>query len=199
MKEVKEKRYAGPYIAVPDEFKDDYIQSPIGLVPKDGGTKTQLIFHLSYPRGEGLSVNECTPEHLKKVDYPDFDRAVQLCLKEGVGCYLSKSDLTAAFRQLGLAKRWWRYLIMKAKHPKTGQYYYFVDKCLPFGAAVSCQLFQRFSNALSFIVKKITQQDNLNYLDDFFFLHLFRMNCNYILNKFIELCEMINLPISRDK
>ena len=34
MKEVKLKRYAGPFERIP--FDDDYIQSPIGLVPKDG-------------------------------------------------------------------------------------------------------------------------------------------------------------------
>ena len=34
MKEVKEERYAGPFEEITYEF---YIQSPIGLVPKDGG------------------------------------------------------------------------------------------------------------------------------------------------------------------
>ena len=35
MKEVKLKCYAGPYKTIP--FSEDYIQSPIGLVPKDNG------------------------------------------------------------------------------------------------------------------------------------------------------------------
>ena len=34
MKEVKLKRYAGPFKHIPYQ---NYIQSPIGLVPKDGG------------------------------------------------------------------------------------------------------------------------------------------------------------------
>ena len=55
MKEVKEKRYAGPYSKIPF---DNYIQSPIGLVPKDNGKDCRLIFHLSYPRGSGMSVNQ---------------------------------------------------------------------------------------------------------------------------------------------
>ena len=46
MKEVKLGRYAGPFEEPP--FMD-FIQSPIGLVPKDG-SDTRLIFHLSYPR-----------------------------------------------------------------------------------------------------------------------------------------------------
>ena len=58
MKEVKAKRYAGPFKKVP--FKD-YIQSPIGLVPKDKGKDTRLIFHLSYPK-DSCSVNSCTPK-----------------------------------------------------------------------------------------------------------------------------------------
>ena len=47
MKEVKLRRYAGPYKNIPF---DNYIQNPIGLVPKDNGRDTRLIFHLSYPR-----------------------------------------------------------------------------------------------------------------------------------------------------
>ena len=46
MKEVKDKRFAGPFEEVPFEY---FIQSPVGLVPKDNGTKTRLIFHFSYP------------------------------------------------------------------------------------------------------------------------------------------------------
>ena len=50
MAEVKAGRYAGPFPQPPFEY---YIQSPIGLVPKDK-TKTRLIFHLSHPRNTGL-------------------------------------------------------------------------------------------------------------------------------------------------
>ena len=53
MVEVKAKRYAGPFKKVPYKY---YIQSPEGLVPKDKGKKTRLIFHLSYPM-KGDSVN----------------------------------------------------------------------------------------------------------------------------------------------
>ena len=58
MLEVEKGRYAGPFDEPP--FKH-FIQSPIGLVPKDKGTKTRLIFHLSYPRS-GKSVNSEIPK-----------------------------------------------------------------------------------------------------------------------------------------
>ena len=59
MKEVQAKRFAGPFRRMPF---DNYIQSPLGLVPKDGGKDTQLIFHLSYPRGTCKSVNANIPK-----------------------------------------------------------------------------------------------------------------------------------------
>ena len=97
MKEVQLKRYAGPF---KDRPFDNFIQSPIGLVPKDGGTKTRLIFHLSYPR-TGDSVNSGTPTDKCKVKYCMFDDAVIRCIKEGQGCFIARSDFSAAFRNLG--------------------------------------------------------------------------------------------------
>ena len=40
MKEVKLNRYVGPFKDIP---YDNFIQSPIGLVPKDNGKDVQLI------------------------------------------------------------------------------------------------------------------------------------------------------------
>ena len=155
MKEVKEERYAGPFKEIPFEY---FIQSPIGLVPKDGGKNTRLIFHLSYPRGSGNSVNENTPKEQCCVKYPDFNDAIQICLREGKGCKIAKSDMKSAFRNLGIRKRDWKFLVMKATNPLDGQTYYFVDKCLPFGASISCSHFQRFSDAIKDIVQYKTNK-----------------------------------------
>ena len=46
MDEVEVGRFVGPFKEIP--YSINYIQSPIRLVPKDGGKKTRLIFHLSY-------------------------------------------------------------------------------------------------------------------------------------------------------
>ena len=64
MKEVHLKRVAGPFNEIPFQ---NYIQSPVGLVPKAGGDQTRLIFHLSYDFGTNesdKSVNYHTPKHL---------------------------------------------------------------------------------------------------------------------------------------
>ena len=98
MKEVKLGRFAGPYDKIPF---DNYIQSPIGLVPKDGNKDTRLIFHLSYPRqtkdGQKRSVNANIPAERCSVNYPDFSVAVKRCLEEGKGCHISRSDFQQLF------------------------------------------------------------------------------------------------------
>ena len=100
MKEVDLGRYAGPFQKPPFE---SFVQSPIGLVPKDKGTKTRLIFHLSYPR-DGDSVNSGIPSEKCTVKYPDFDEAVKLCMEAGTGCWIGKSDMSSTFRHVPMAK-----------------------------------------------------------------------------------------------
>ena len=196
MKEVKLKRYAGPFKDIPF---DNYIQSPIGLVAKDGGKDTRLIFHLSYPRDGSSSVNANTPTQLCKVQYPDFNEAIQLCIKAGKGCKIAKSDMKSAFRNLGILKEHWKFLVVKATSPLDGKTYYFVDKCLPFGASISCSHFQRFSNAVKHIVHWRTKSNLINYLDDFFFVALLKLLCNNQIKEFLRICELIQFPVSLEK
>ena len=202
MKEVKLKRYAGPYEEVPF---DSFIQSPIGLVPKDHGNDTRLIFHLSYPRcckqSKSSSLNANMPRELCHVRYRDFDFAIKRCLEEGNSCFLAISDVKSAFRNLGISPQHWKYLVMKAKNPVNGRVFYFIDKCLPFGAAISCALFQAFSDAIAHIIKwrNGDGRDPANYLDDFLFIALLKLICQNHLDRFMEVCEYINLPISIEK
>ena len=162
MKAVTAGCYAGPFEEIPYEW---YIQSPIGLVPKDKGKKTRLIFHLSYPRGgDHISVNEGIPHESCTVKYPDFDQAVKLCLKAGKNCMVGKSDMSMAFRHMPLSPREWPLLILMAYHQETGQVFYFVDKCLSFGSAISCKIFQTFSDAVAHVVEHKCKKENVNYL-----------------------------------
>ena len=204
MKEVKCKWVVGPYESIPF---NEYIQSPIGLVPKDDRQQTWLIFHLSFDfKSDGLqSLNYFTPKEKCTVKYKDLDYAIQAYLKvleenmDGAkeSCppnrvtlqnkwrnkfeshkkkktvvFSAKSDLKSAFCILGLSPDSWKWLVMKARDPQTGVWKYFLDKSLPFGASISCALFQRFSASLCHIFEYQTQtQDQvMNYLDDFLFL-----------------------------
>ena len=189
IKEVRLKRVAGPFNETPFE---NYMQSPIG------------------------SLNANTPKHKFSVKYNDLDVAVDNCLDllaelnavklpsghwSSPPIYFGKTDIQSAFRILGLKRGSWIWLIMKAKDPASGEWQFFVDKCLPFRASISCALFQAFCDALKHIfeylekIKKCTT----NYLDDFLFLAAMRILCNYLVNKFLELCQRLNVPMSEEK
>ena len=144
-------------------------------------------------------MNANTPESLSKVTYPDFSLAIAKCLEEGVGCYLSRSDFSAASRNLGIRPFDWMLLIMKAQDPKTNQWFYFVDKCLPFGASISCAIFQSFSDAVARVVHYVTKKKPVNYLDDYLFIALLRALCNKQVEVFIDICKQINFPINLEK
>ena len=195
MTEVKAYRYAGPFKKVP--FRH-FIQSPIGLVPKDKGKKTRLIFHLSYPKN-GMSVNSCIPDDLCSVKYPDFMDAVSMCMDAGALYYCAKSDMSMAFRNIPLNRKSWCFLVLKATHPVTKEIFYFVDKCLPFGASISCAIFQAFSDSIAYLVTYRTHKPLVNYLDDFFFAALYKATCDGQVEIFLEICRMICFPVSIEK
>ena len=197
MKEVKLKRYAGPFRHPPFE---NFIQSPIGLVPKDGGKNARLIFHLSYPRdGSNTSVNANTPQELCKVKYQSIDDAVRLCINAGIGSAVRKSDMEATFRNVPLRINQFPWLLMKARSPIDQVFYYFVDKCLLFGSSISCAIFQAISDGLLHIVSVKAGQPNINYLDDFLFIALLKLWCDEQIRLFIKVCEEIGFPVSWEK
>ena len=203
MTEVKSGRYAGPFESPPFKY---FIQSPIGLVPKDHGTKTRLIFHLSYPR-DGNSVNAGIPNELCSVNYPDFNDAVKLCIeaeKEAnmtgtVPVYGAKSDMSMAFRQVPMSRKSWKFLFLKAQHPVTGKYYFFLDKNLPFGSSISCKIFQEISDSIAHIVQYRTHRDLINYLDDYFFVAWLKSLCDEQVEAFLAVCSEINFPVALQK
>ena len=107
--------------------------------------------------------------------------------------------MKSAFRNLGIRRKDWKFLVMKAVSPVDGKTYYFVDKCLPFGASISCSHFQRFSNAVKHIVQWRTKNKLVNYLDDFLFAHLMKLLCNMQVKEFLQVCKKIGFPVSLEK
>ena len=219
MKEVKLKRVAGPFDQIPF---DNYIQSPIGLIPKAGsGDQTRLVFHLSYDFGAQQdlgSVNSNTPREMCSVTYNDLDHAVHsiLILRQEeetrrrhmkhrsmdspvIVIYLGKSDIKSAFRVLPLSRDSYQWAVMMVQNPITKKWQYFVDKCLPFGASISCAHFQRMSNAIQHLVKYRTGLPLTNYLDDFLFYALSVLRCNFLMKQFLLIYKKVGIPVALDK
>ena len=178
--EVQLGRFAGPFRQIPF---DSFSQSPVGLVPKSNG-KLRLIFHLSYEFGEEEhSLNYFTPDEWCTVSYQDLDHTIRNCLhmldsisqsEQLEGLFATKTDLLSTFRVLPLKSHQFCLLIMQATNPKTREIAYFVDKCLPFRASISCALFHKFSDALMHITETLLNRKRAitNYLDDFLFIWL---------------------------
>ena len=206
MKEVTAHRFAGPFKQIP--FKDNFIQSPVGLVPK-AGNQTRLIFHLSYDfKGGNKLVNHFIPAYKCSVKYNDLDHALRGCLRlthkfPNKNLWFGVSDLKSAFRLIPLLKKCWPLLVMKARHPVTGKWMFFVDKCLPFGAAISCVIFQHFSNALAHITRfrlsHMIDKSITNYLDDFSNIAVTQELCNGMLVVFHTLCEDLKVLLAKEK
>ena len=209
MKEVNLGRYSRPFNSAPYE---NFIQSPIGLVPK-GIDKTRLIFHLSYNfrnKPHQQSVNSHTPTELTKVKYEDLDWAIKNCIMakeraEVLGdeyeVFCAKTDLVSAFRILPARPDQRNWMTFKARNPITKEWQFFTDNCIAFGGNRSCTLFQEFSDCLKFLTEHLhgRKQTVTKYLDDFFFTEVTKENCNKLVRCFLNLCKLMNCPMAMDK
>ena len=65
-------------------------------------------------------MNSETPYEKCTVKYCEFDEAIRICLEEGVGCFISHSDVKAMFRILGIKSQHQCLLMMKAQSPVDG-------------------------------------------------------------------------------
>lgn len=188
--EIDLERIAGP-------FKERPIQtlrvSPIGLVPKKSSDKFRLIHHLSYPAGESLN-DYIDPDNCS-VQYTSFDKAVEMIQALGKNCELFKMDIKSAFRLLPVMPKDFDQLGFKFE-----DMYYF-DKCLPFGCAISCNLFNRFADFLQFVVQREANSTNLiHYLDDFLGGGQSGTGqCKQLMEIFSYCMDRLNVPLADDK
>jgi hypothetical protein len=191
-KELQAGRIAGPFSEPP---LDNFCTSPIGLVSKREPGQYRLIHHLSHPRGSN-SINSGISPEFTSVQYASIDDAVGLIQRLGTGCYLAKTDIKSAFRLIPL-------------HPSDyhlfgfcwqGSYYY--DKCLPFGAASSCRIFETFSSALEWAAKSEINskaEEALHIIDDFLLGSRTQSAGQDTLHSFLACCHHLGVPIADEK
>ena len=107
--------------------------------------------------------------------------------------------MSMAFRHAPLRITDYQLLVLKAYHPQTGELFYFVEKCLPFGSSILCAIFQAISDSIAHLVMFRTQGFTLNYLDDYYFVDVFVQNCNEQVQQFLQVCDTIHFPVSLEK
>ena len=115
--------------------------------------------------------------------------------------FFGKTDAVSTFHLLPMQPGDRCYLVLKATHPVTKELFYFVDKCLPFGASISWALFQKFSDALAYITEKKLSfwMVITNYLDNFLFIAYTIALCKEAMEQFMVVCSRVGCPISKEK
>ena len=187
--EVSLGRISGPHAVQPFE---DFVVSPMGVVPKKEKGKFRRIHHLSYP--DGVSVNDHIAKSSKSVQYQTVDDAVSSVYRVGRTCWMAKTDIQSAYRIVPVHPEDYRLLGMSW----NGKFYY--DKCLPMGCASACAIFQRFSGALKqAAIDTSSCQEVVHVLDDFLFLSGSEESCKGQLEEFLRMCASLGVPMSPEK
>ena len=187
--EISLGRIAGPFSEVP---LLNFVLSPLRLVPKKDSLSFRLIHNLSFPWGH--SVNSGIPRQFCTVAYEDYDFLVSLVADTGSGCFLAKADIESAFRIIPISPRDYHLLGFSFNN----MYYY--DRCLPMGSSVSCQVFEKLSCALQWILQKHFLVSTMSHiLDDFIFISPSSLQCNMFLNSFLQLAISLGIPVKHAK
>ena len=187
-KEIALGRMLGPFNVPPFP---DLMCSPVALVPKKDSDEMRMIMHLSYPYGQ--SINYFIDPEKASTCYQTFDDAVQLVIKQGRFCWLSKGDVKSAFRVAPICFKDIKCL---------GIYFeeqYFVDLALPFGSAISCAIFEDIATLIHWIFEQRTSIRFIHYLDDYLWVHKHFIVCLRAGQAVKQVAQEIGLPLAEDK
>ncbi len=156
--------------------KPDNIIPLIGIDKETGGNITQrtkkcrICRHGTFARYGTFSLNDLTPYFNYYVQLPRLKQFSRMILKMGKGCYLFKTDLADAFRQLPLKKKWWK----KIGYDWYNQY--LIDTRDIYGSKAGSKHTQEFGEILIILFKHwlkktypeiTTEIEILNYIDDY--------------------------------
>ena len=187
-KELSRGHTAGPFSQPPF---DTLHCSPLGAVPKKDGTY-RIILDLSSPRGS--SINEFISSTDFSVRYSSFDDAVQLVSDIGPSCVLAKLDIKHAFRLCPVRPSDW---------PLLGYQWldgFFIDTRLPFGSRSSPFIFNKFADALLWILTTVFNITFMvHYLDDFLICNVSHAKCKEDMDCMQSVFSQLGVPLAPDK
>ena len=166
--------------------------SPCGIVPKSDGVTWRLISHLSYPTINGIN-DFIDPVHCA-VRYTSFDRVVEMVSKLGKRAEIGVIDIKNAFRLLRVFPGDCDLLGLKIDDKCY-------IKCLSMGCSISCNMFEKNSTFLHWLVKKKSGLSTLDhYLDDFIFAGQENSErCKTLMNYFLSISQELGIPIADEK
>jgi len=184
--ELQAGRVAGPYSSPPFPH---FVSSPLGAVPKPDGS-WRIIHNLSAPLDSSINSHVL---HIP-VTLTAFDRFCNLAARQGLGGFLYKVDIAKAYKAIPVRPFDWPLLGFAL----DGLFFY--DKTLPMGLSSSAALFEKFSGATEWIVKKVLGLSDVeHYLDDFVGAAESLERAQEQLSTLIHLLEFLGWPVNPQK
>ena len=147
--------------------------------------------HLSH--AQGSSINAFIYPADVETHYQMFEQAVLLVVKAGPRSYMAKENFKSAFWNVLMAFSELHLLGVKV----DGKF--FIDCALPFGASISCIIFEDIASLIHWIAERKAGHKVVQYLDDFSIVHRLESVCGNIRQVFKLVCKQIGMPISPDK
>ena len=191
-KELSKGYLIGPFDSPPFS---PFRTSPIGIATSKYSGKKRLIFDLSAPRsGPISSVNSLIPPVPFSLHYATVDNAVRLIKLAGQGAWLSKADITDAFKIVPIHPSQWHLFGIKWESK-----FYFAVR-LTFGCRSSPCIFNMVSEALCWILLNNTRLPSvLHLLDDFLLIDPPLDRSGSSLSKLKRLFSQLGVPLSEEK
>ena len=170
------------------------VYSPLHLVPKAGNPdEYRLIHNPAFPYTE-QSVNKSIPKDESSVHYHYIDELIEMAMDLGENIWGCRVDFSHAFRNLGVC------LADLALLGFTLDGKYYLNSSVPFGAASSCQIFERVATVLQWIVTSETGWKWIShYLDDFPMLAKSKAALKIQIQKYYDLMKQIGMPVAEKK
>lgn len=159
LQEVSLGRMLGPFNPSHPPFTHVKI-SPLNIVAK-GADKWRLIHDLSSPHGRSVNDGICK----MPTRWQTIDDALQLIVKRGAGCHLVKMDVKAAYRNLTIHPSDWSLFGIMIEQ------LLFIDTCMPFGSCSSGNIWERYAQAIQWMLQnKYNIPASARWVDDFLFV-----------------------------
>ncbi|XP_040285981.1 uncharacterized protein LOC120999169 [Bufo bufo] len=150
----------GPFTSSPFS---SWRTNPIGIAVHKYSNKKRMIIDLSAPHSSFVpSINALIPADEFSLQYVKIDDAIQTIISTGSNAWLSKTDITNAFKLLPMHPSLWHLHGVKWRNK-----YYFSTR-LTFGSRSSPKLFDIFAETLCWLLLNIIRCHTvIHYLDDF--------------------------------
>ncbi len=191
-KEVKKGFMIGPF---DDPPFPDYRINPIGIATRKYSGKKRLIIDLSAPHNDAAqSVNSLIPLAPFSLFYATIDDAIKLIKKAGRGAWLSKADISDAFKVMPLHPSQWHLFGVKWQN----KLYFSVR--LTFGCRSSPKIFDTLSEALCWILLNNCKLPFvLHLLDDFLLVDYPHVKPDRCISALKCTFNDLGVPISEEK